>query len=93
MFCLREELERLKQEHLQAEEQRQLKEEELWNTHNLHLHEIEEERKRLTKLKEETFIQRQKADQELQYSRECLEKEREACKYKTPLLRCQLSFI
>ncbi|XP_071162828.1 uncharacterized protein [Mytilus edulis] len=74
----KEELERLKQEHLQAEEQRQLKEEELWNTHNLHLHEIEEERKRLTKLKEETFIQRQKADQELQYSRECLEKEREA---------------
>ncbi|XP_052105920.1 uncharacterized protein LOC127738640 isoform X2 [Mytilus californianus] len=74
----KEELERLKQEHLQAEEQRQLKEEELWNTHNHHLHEIEEERKRLTKLKEETFIQRQKADQELQYSRECLEKEREA---------------
>ncbi|XP_063427179.1 uncharacterized protein LOC134710718 [Mytilus trossulus] len=74
----KEELERLKHEHLQAEEQRQLKEEELWNTHNLHLHEIEEERKRLTKLKEETFIQRQKADQELKYSRECLEKEREA---------------
>lgn len=80
LYIFREELERLKQEHLRAEEQRQLKEEELWKTHDLHLQEIEEEKKRLTKLKEETFIQRQKADQELQYARECLAKEQEACK-------------
>lgn len=57
-----------------------MREEKLWMTHNKHILEIENERKRLTKLKEETYVQRQKAEQDLQYAKECLEREREACK-------------
>ncbi|XP_053404539.1 uncharacterized protein LOC123566392 isoform X3 [Mercenaria mercenaria] len=72
------ELERLKAEHEKAEELRQLKEEEMYQTHEQHRADIEEQKQHLTRLKEENDRERVKAEEELRLARESLAKEKDA---------------
>ncbi|XP_060557466.1 uncharacterized protein LOC132717901 isoform X3 [Ruditapes philippinarum] len=72
------ELERLKAEHERAEELRQLKEEEMYMTHEQHRADIEDQKRHLLRLKEENERERAKAEEELRLARESLSKEKEA---------------
>lgn len=60
---------------------RREREEELWNTHEEHRAEIQQDLEKVARMKEETQAQKDKAEAEIEYARECLQKEREACKY------------
>lgn len=75
------ELERLKNEYERSEELRQLKEEEMYQSHEQHRADIEEQKRHLARLIEENERARDKSEAELQLARESLAKEKEACKY------------
>lgn len=77
-------MERLKAEHEKAEELRQIKEEEMYNMHDQHRADIEDQKKHLARLVEENERARAKAEEELQFARENLALEKEACE----LLKC-----
>jgi hypothetical protein len=81
IYIFSKELERLKAEHERAEELRQLKEEEMYMTHEQHRADIEDQKRHLLRLKEENERERAKAEEELRLARESLSKEKEACKY------------
>ncbi|OWF35730.1 hypothetical protein KP79_PYT10774 [Mizuhopecten yessoensis] len=74
----RRELQRVRDEHKKAEEERQLREEELWRLHESHKQEIEQQRHSLTEIADENLLQHQRAEEELVYARDCLQQEREA---------------
>lgn len=80
-FIFSKELERLKAEHERAEELRQLKEEEMYMTHEQHRADIEEQRRHLLRLKEENETERTKAEEELRLARESLAKEKDDCEF------------
>ncbi|XP_061168862.1 uncharacterized protein LOC133178120 [Saccostrea echinata] len=74
----KKELEQLRDEHQRAEELRREREEELYRIHEEHRAEIQRDLERATRMKEETQAQRDKAEAEIEYARECLQKEKEA---------------
>lgn len=74
----KKELEKLRDDHQRAEELRREREEELWRIHEEHRAEIQREKEKVLRMKEETQAQRDKAEAEIEYARECLQKEREA---------------
>ncbi|XP_062569884.1 LOW QUALITY PROTEIN: uncharacterized protein LOC134231950 [Saccostrea cucullata] len=74
----KKELEQLRDEHQRAEELRREREEELYRIHEEHRAEIQRDLERAAKMKEETEAQRDKAEAEIEYARECLQKEKEA---------------
>ncbi|XP_056022317.1 uncharacterized protein LOC125649680 isoform X7 [Ostrea edulis] len=74
----KKELEQLRDDHQKAEEMRREREEELWNTHEEHRAEIQQDLEKVARMKEETQAQKDKAEAEIEYARECLQKEREA---------------
>ncbi|XP_069119081.1 uncharacterized protein [Argopecten irradians] len=72
------ELQRVRDEHRKAEEERQLREEQLWRLHESHRQEIEQQRHSLNEIVEENLAQHQRAEEELAYARDCLLQEKEA---------------
>lgn len=86
LFNYRKELEKLRDDHQRAEELRREREEELWRIHEEHRAEIQEEKEKVLRMKEETQAQRDKAEAEIEYAHECLQKEREACRFHFLLL-------
>lgn len=79
-YICRRELEALNQEQNQTEDQRNESEERLWLSHERQRAEIEKQKIILAKLIEEVQIQKQKAEDEITFKRECLQKEKDACK-------------
>lgn len=86
LFNYRKELEKLRDDHQRAEEMRREREEELWRIHEEHRAEIQQEKEKVLRMKEETQAQRDKAEAEIEYAHECLQKEREACRFHFLLL-------
>lgn len=86
LFNYRKELEKLRDDHQRAEELRREREEELWRIHEEHRAEIQQEKEKVLRMKEETQAQRDKAEAEIEYAHECLQKEREACRFHFLLL-------
>jgi len=68
-------------EHERAEELRQLKEEEMYDTHEQHRADIEQQKLHLARLVEENERARTKAEEELQMARDSLAKEKAACMF------------
>lgn len=66
-------------EHERAEDLRQLKEEEMYQIHEQHRADIEEQKLHLARLMEENERARAKAEEEIELARESLAKEKEAC--------------
>lgn len=79
LYFYRKELDRLRCEHERAEEQRQLKEEEMYQMHEQHRQDIEDQKRHLAKLAEENELARTKAEEEIHMARESLAKEKETC--------------